>query len=76
MQGNQYWERPKDLLVHGPLQALQVAVINVSILELYNVAIEGRGTKAHIAEITRPSLFSFATIEIRPWQWISQSRRG
>jgi hypothetical protein len=28
-------------LVHGPLQALHAAVINVSTLELRNVAIEG-----------------------------------
>ena len=41
MQGNHYWERPKDRLVHGPLQALHAAVINVSTLELRNVAIEG-----------------------------------
>jgi len=39
--GNQYWERPKDRLVLGPLQALHAAVINVSTLELRNVAIEG-----------------------------------
>jgi hypothetical protein len=39
--GNQYWERPKDRLARGPLQALHAAVINVSILELCNVAIEG-----------------------------------
>jgi hypothetical protein len=38
---NHYLERPKDRLVHGPLQALHAAVINVSILELCNVAIEG-----------------------------------
>ena len=42
MPGNQYWERPKDRLVHGPLQAPHTAVINVSILlELCDLAIEG-----------------------------------
>jgi hypothetical protein len=30
--GNQSWERPKDRLVHWPLQALLAAVINISIL--------------------------------------------
>jgi hypothetical protein len=41
--GNHYWEQPKDRLVHGPLQALHAAVINVSTLEVCNVAIEGPG---------------------------------
>lgn len=42
MPGNQYWERLKGLLVHGPLQALLAAVINISIFNLCNVAIECR----------------------------------
>lgn len=42
MPGNQYWKRLKDLLVHGPLQALLAAVINISIFNLCNVAIECR----------------------------------
>jgi len=43
--GNQYWKRLKDLLVHGPLQALLAAVINISIFNLRNVAIECREFK-------------------------------
>ena len=42
MPGNQYWERLKGPLVHGPLQALLAAVINISIFNLCNVAIECR----------------------------------
>ena len=30
MPRNQYWERSKNRLVHGPLQALLTAVINIS----------------------------------------------
>ena len=45
------WERPEDRLVHGPLQALPTAVINISILELRDVAIEGHGSGANIDEI-------------------------
>jgi hypothetical protein len=41
VSGNQFWERLKDLLVHGPLQALLAAVINISILNLGNLTIEG-----------------------------------